>query len=62
DDLTVTNIKRIKRAADEGACNALLLKVLPGTHATILQGRSGETEDNYIADLAVGLRTGQIKT
>ncbi|CAM9693497.1 unnamed protein product [Ectocarpus sp. 12 AP-2014] len=78
DDLTVTNIKRIKRAADEGACNALLLKVnqigsvsesiaavklaKENGWGVMTSHRSGETEDNYIADLAVGLCTGQIKT
>ncbi len=35
DDLTVTNIKRIKKAADEGACNALLLKVKPPFFASV---------------------------
>lgn len=78
DDLTVTNIKRIQRAADEGACNALLLKVnqigsvsesiaavklsKQSGWGVMTSHRSGETEDNYIADLAVGLCTGQIKT
>eukprot|EP00903_Cladosiphon_okamuranus_P008128 g7828.t1 len=78
DDLTVTNIKRIKKAADEGACNALLLKVnqigsvsesiaavklaKENGWGVMTSHRSGETEDNYIADLAVGLCTGQIKT
>lgn len=78
DDLTVTNIKRIKRAAEEGACNALLLKVnqigsvsesiaavklaKQSGWGVMSSHRSGETEDNYIADLAVGLCTGQIKT
>ncbi|CAM9229811.1 unnamed protein product, partial [Hapterophycus canaliculatus] len=78
DDLTVTNIKIIKRAAEEGACNALLLKVnqigsvsesiaavklaKQNGWGVMTSHRSGETEDNYIADLAVGLCTGQIKT
>ncbi|CAM9856666.1 unnamed protein product [Ascophyllum nodosum] len=78
DDLTVTNIKRIERAAKEGACNALLLKVnqigsvsesiaavklaKQSGWGVMTSHRSGETEDNYIADLAVGLCTGQIKT
>jgi len=78
DDLTVTNPIRIKRAADMGACNALLLKVNQIGSVTesinavklakqsgwgvMTSHRSGETEDNYIADLAVGLCTGQIKT
>lgn len=78
DDLTVTNPVRIARAAKEGACNALLLKVNQIGSITesinavklakqsgwgiMTSHRSGETEDNYIADLAVGLCTGQIKT
>eukprot|EP00611_Tribonema_gayanum_P026745 TRINITY_DN6443_c0_g1_i1.p1 TRINITY_DN6443_c0_g1~~TRINITY_DN6443_c0_g1_i1.p1 ORF type:complete len:480 (-),score=179.96 TRINITY_DN6443_c0_g1_i1:321-1760(-) len=78
DDLTVTNPIRIKEAADKGACNALLLKVNQIGSITesidavtlakqsgwgvMTSHRSGETEDNYIADLAVGLCTGQIKT
>jgi enolase len=69
---------RIKKAADMGACNALLLKVNQIGSVTesieavklskqsgwgvMTSHRSGETEDNYIADLAVGLCTGQIKT
>jgi len=78
DDLTVTNIRRIAQAVDEKACNCLLLKVNQiGTVTESLDAvlmskqngwgvmtshRSGETEDDYIADLAVGLCTGQIKT
>lgn len=78
DDLTVTNPVRIKKAAAMGACNALLLKVNQIGSVTesidavklakqsgwgiMSSHRSGETEDNYIADLAVGLCTGQIKT
>eukprot|EP00612_Vaucheria_litorea_P003296 CAMPEP_0171460966 /NCGR_PEP_ID=MMETSP0945-20130129/5618_1 /TAXON_ID=109269 /ORGANISM="Vaucheria litorea, Strain CCMP2940" /LENGTH=437 /DNA_ID=CAMNT_0011987249 /DNA_START=38 /DNA_END=1348 /DNA_ORIENTATION=+ len=78
DDLTVTNIERIKKAADTKSCSALLLKVNQiGTVSESIAAvklakqsgwgvmtshRSGETEDNYIADLAVGLCTGQIKT
>ncbi len=78
DDLTVTNPKRIEDAAKKGACTALLLKVNQiGTITEAIDAvklskkngwgimtshRSGETEDNYIADLAVGLCTGQIKT
>ena len=78
DDLTVTNPLRIERAAKSGACNALLLKVnqigsvtesiaavkLAKQHGwgVMASHRSGETEDHYIADLAVGLCTGQIKT
>lgn len=78
DDLLVTNPNRIKKALEVGACNALLLKVNQiGTiseaveAATMSQSngwgvmvshRSGETEDSFIADLVVGLRTGEIKT
>jgi len=78
DDLTVTNPIRIDKAAKSGACNALLLKVnqigsvsesIDAVKLAKVNGwgvmtshRSGETEDNYIADLAVGLCTGQIKT
>jgi enolase len=78
DDLLVTNPTRIRKALEVGACNALLLKVNQiGSiteaieAATLSQAngwgvmvshRSGETEDSFIADLVVGLRTGQIKT
>ena len=78
DDLTVTNPKKIARAVKEKAANALLLKVNQiGSISEAIQAvkeskaagwgvmtshRSGETEDTYIADLAVGLCTGQIKT
>merc|ERR1719156_456391 len=78
DDLLVTNPKRVKKAIDEKACNALLLKVNQiGSVSESIEAvalaksagwgvmtshRSGETEDTYIADLAVGLCTGQIKT
>mmetsp|Transcript_9780 Transcript_9780/g.9540 ORF Transcript_9780/g.9540 Transcript_9780/m.9540 type:complete len:474 (+) Transcript_9780:73-1494(+) len=78
DDLTVTNPIRIEKAAKMGACNSLLVKVnqIGSVTETIdavklakqsgwgimTSHRSGETEDNYIADLAVGLCTGQIKT
>uniref|UniRef100_A0A8C9TK75 phosphopyruvate hydratase n=1 Tax=Scleropages formosus TaxID=113540 RepID=A0A8C9TK75_SCLFO len=78
DDLTVTNPKRIVKAVAEKACNCLLLKVNQiGTVTESLQAckmaqsnswgvmvshRSGETEDTFIADLVVGLCTGQIKT
>lgn len=77
DDLTVTNPDRILRAAQEGWCNALLLKINQigtlteafraariakqhGWHVMVSH-RSGETEDPFIADLAVGLGCGQIK-
>jgi enolase len=78
DDLTVTNPVKIKRAIEEKSCNALLLKLNQiGSVSEAIQAvkdakaagwgvmtshRSGETEDTYIADLAVGLCTGQIKT
>lgn len=78
DDLTVTNPAFIKKAIEQKACNALLLKVNQiGTISEATQAakdafaagwgvmvshRSGETEDVTIADIVVGLRTGQIKT
>nr|POE82741.1 enolase [Quercus suber] len=78
DDLTVTNPAFIKKAIETKACNALLLKVNQiGTITEAVQAakdafgagwgvmvshRSGETEDVTIADIAVGLRAGQIKT
>lgn len=78
DDLTVTNPKRIKKAIELKACNALLLKVNQiGTLTESIQAakdsfaagwgvmvshRSGETEDVTIADIVVGLRAGEIKT
>jgi enolase len=78
DDLLVTNPTRVRKAIEEKTCNALLLKVnqigsvSESIEACLLsQGagwgvmmshRSGETDDHFIADLAVGLGTGQIKT
>eukprot|EP00929_Paragymnodinium_shiwhaense_P032242 TRINITY_DN1790_c0_g1_i1.p1 TRINITY_DN1790_c0_g1~~TRINITY_DN1790_c0_g1_i1.p1 ORF type:complete len:848 (-),score=234.97 TRINITY_DN1790_c0_g1_i1:54-2561(-) len=78
DDLLVTNPNRIKKAKEVGACNALLCKVNQIGSVTesieavtmcqnfgwgvMVSHRSGETEDTFIADLVVGLRTGQIKT
>lgn len=78
DDLLVTNVKRIERAIQEKACNALLCKVnqigtltesiaaIDMTHragwAAVVSHRSGETEDATIADLVVAYNTGQIKT
>lgn len=78
DDLLVTNPKRIKVAIEKKACNALLLKVNQIGSVTesieacklaqskgwgvMVSHRSGETEDTFIADLVVGLCTGQIKT
>ncbi|KAF2289769.1 hypothetical protein GH714_038548 [Hevea brasiliensis] len=78
DDLLVTNPKRVEKAIKEKACNALLLKVNQIGSVTesieavkmskragwgvMASHRSGETEDTFIADLSVGLATGQIKT
>jgi enolase len=78
DDMLVTNPSRVKRAIDGKVVNALLLKVNQiGTITESIEAvamskeagwgvmtshRSGETEDCFIADLAVGLATGQIKT
>lgn len=78
DDLLVTNPKRVNKAIELTACNALLLKVNQIGSVTesieavklskragwgvMTSHRSGETEDTFIADLAVGLSTGQIKT
>uniref|UniRef100_A0A8C5LA89 phosphopyruvate hydratase n=1 Tax=Jaculus jaculus TaxID=51337 RepID=A0A8C5LA89_JACJA len=71
-DLMVTNPKRIAKAVGEKSCNCLLLKVNQIGSAcklaqsngwgVIVSHRSGETEDTCIADLVVGLCTGQIKT
>ncbi len=78
DDLLVTNPERIREAIEKKACNALLLKVNQiGTVTESIEAcrtaraagwnvmvshRSGETEDSFIADLVVGLGTGQIKS
>lgn len=78
DDLLVTNPTKIQEGIDKLACNALLLKVnqigsvtesiracqLANSAGwnTMVSHRSGETEDTFIADLVVGLQTGQIKT
>ncbi len=78
DDLFVTNVKRLERGIKENIANALLVKVnqigsltetidavTMAQHAcynTVMSHRSGETEDNTIADLAVALNCGQIKT
>jgi len=78
DDLTVSNPKRLKKAIDMSAGNALLLKVnqigtvteaieaadlaYSADWPVIVSHRSGETGDTFIADLAVALSTGQIKT
>ena len=78
DDLTVTNIKRLQRAIDDKSMNAILIKLNQiGTvtetiqtvemarnagFGAIISHRSGETEDTTIADLAVAMGMGQIKT
>ena len=78
DDLFVTNTKRLQRGIDEGIANSILIKVNQiGTltetieaiqlahrnnYTSVTSHRSGETEDATIADLAVALSTGQIKT
>lgn len=78
DDLFVTNSKRLAKGIELGCANAILIKVnqigsltetleaieLAKTHgyACVMSHRSGETEDNTIADLAVACNTGQIKT
>ena len=78
DDLFVTNTKRLKQGIDKGIANSILIKVNQiGTltetfeavemakragYTAIVSHRSGETEDNFIADLVVALETGQIKT
>ena len=78
DDLTVTNLKRLQRAIDEKSMNAILIKLNQiGTitetiqavrlasragYAAVISHRSGETEDTIIADFAVAMGMGQIKT
>lgn len=78
DDLFTTNKSRLQKGIDVGACNAVLLKANQiGTmtemfdtinlarnnnYKTIISHRSGETEDTFIADLAVGLNLGQMKS
>lgn len=78
DDLFVTNKKLLQKGIDLGIANAILLKLnqigtvtetletielaRKNNYKTIISHRSGETEDNYIADFAVGLDLGQIKT
>ena len=78
DDLFVTNTERLKRGIDNGVANSILIKVnqigsLTETidavsmankaqYTSVMSHRSGETEDATIADLAVALNTGQIKT
>lgn len=78
DDLTVTSLKRLTRAINERSMNAILIKLnqigtvtetieavklaQENAYGTIISHRSGETEDTFIADLAVALGAGQIKT
>jgi len=78
DDLFVTNVKRLQRGIDDGVANSILIKVnqigsLTETidavklaqfsgYTSVMSHRSGETEDSTIADLAVALSCGQIKT
>ena len=78
DDLYVTNVERLSRGIENGIANSILIKVNQiGTlsetidavnmaknagYTSVMSHRSGETEDNTIADLAVALNTGQIKT
>ena len=78
DDIFVTNVERLKKGIKLGAANALLLKVnqvgslteaiaaarlaLKNDYRVVVSHRSGETDDSYIADIAVALSTGQIKT
>ena len=78
DDLFVTNVERLRQGIDDGAGNAILIKpnqigTLTETldcielakrngYKTIISHRSGETEDTFIADLAVATNAGQIKT
>lgn len=78
DDLFVTNTERLQRGINEGIANSILIKVnqigslsetiqaiqlaSDNNYSSVTSHRSGETEDATIADLAVALRTGQIKT
>jgi len=78
DDLFVTNVERLKKGIDTNTANSILIKVnqivtLTETiaavnmahnagYTSVMSHRSGETEDNTIADLAVALNCGQIKT
>ncbi len=78
DDLFVTNTRRLQKGIREGAANSILIKVNQiGTltesleaiemaksagYTTVISHRSGETEDTFIADLAVAVNSGQIKT
>ncbi len=78
DDLFVTNVNRLKQGIDNGIANSILVKVNQigtltetinavnmannASYTAVMSHRSGETEDSTIADLAVALNTGQIKT
>lgn len=78
DDLFVTNVKRLQDGITQGVANSILIKVnqigsltetintvnlaTRNSYKSVMSHRSGETEDNTIADLAVALNTGQIKT
>lgn len=78
DDLFVTNTTRLQRGINEGIANSILIKVnqigtltetkdavdlaTNNNYSSVMSHRSGETEDNTIADLAVAFKTGQIKT
>ena len=78
DDLFVTNVTRLKQGIDQGIANSILVKVNQigsltetinavnmannAAYTAVMSHRSGETEDSTIADLAVALNTGQIKT
>ena len=78
DDLFVTNTKRLSKGIAEGVANSILIKVnqigtltetfeavemaKKANYTAVISHRSGETEDAFIADLVVGLETGQIKT
>lgn len=78
DDLFVTNVERLQKGINDGVANAILIKVNQigsltetidavnlakrNSYRSVMSHRSGETEDSTIADLAVALNTGQIKT
>ena len=78
DDLFVTNVERLKRGIENGTANSILIKVnqigtltetinavkmaQKNSYTSVMSHRSGETEDTTIADLAVALNCGQIKT
>ena len=78
DDLFVTNVKRLKQGVEQGVANAVLIKpnqigtisetldcinvAFDNRYRTVISHRSGETTDHFIADLAVAVNSGQIKT